>query len=289
MIKPNFFISGNSTDWGYCQIRDNPKHENVRNFIDSLWSRYYPYADDHFLEDARNHFQERFWEMYVGVTLLDRQFQLYRASDSGPEFYFLLERRKVWFEAIAPGPGVGPDYVPQPPLGEASAVPTEKILLRFTSALAEKRNKYLIAKSKGIIAEDDLYILAINSRKIPHAPFGSTMPYYVQALLPFGNPAIAIDKKTMEVVDSYYQYRSNIAKANGQSISTLGFLNLEFSFMTAVLHSSVDCVNHPDMLGGDFSILHNPNASNPLERRTFSWIEQFVVSNDSLERIKASL
>ena len=142
-------------------------------------------------------------------------------------------------------------------------MPTEKILLRFTNALDEKRNKYIKALQKKIIEPNDLYLLAINSRGIPHAPYGNTMPFFVQAFLPFGNLACDVDTKTGKIVETFYQYRENVVKTSGAAVSTTAFLNPEFSFVSAVLHSAVDCVNHPDILGDDFSILHNPTARDP--------------------------
>lgn len=289
----SFFIPGDCQDRAYRNVRDNlltnnellyPGQPEPRLFIESLWDRYRDLADTHFREDARNHFLERFWEMYLAVTLRERGFQLTRAGDEGPEFYFLHNGRKVWVEAVLPGPGEGIDRVPEICYGKVQEAPTEKIILRFTHSLYEKRKKYREALEKRIINPDDLYLLAINSRGIPHGPFGNTMPFFVQAFLPFGNLAMDIDTKTMKTVETYYQYRENVAKVCGERISTAAFLNPEYSFVSAVLHSGVDCVNHPDILGEDFMILHNPTASYPLDPSVFHWCEQIFYQEGRLER-----
>jgi type I restriction enzyme S subunit len=169
----DFFLAGKCMDLGYKNVRDLPHHEDVRLFIQALWESYAPLADAHFREDAKNHFLARFWEMYLAVALSKRGLTLVRSAGEGPEFYFENRGKRVWIEAVAPGPGVGADRVPEPECGVASAVPTEKILLRFTNALVEKREKYKAACSKGIVSVSDAYVLAINSRGIPHAPFGN--------------------------------------------------------------------------------------------------------------------
>ncbi len=84
--------------------------------------------------------------MYLALTLSERGFKLKRVRDEGPEFYFEYNTRKVWVEAVARGPGEGKDRVPESRNGDT--VPTEKILLRFTNALAEKSNKYYQAQKK---------------------------------------------------------------------------------------------------------------------------------------------
>jgi hypothetical protein len=281
-----FFLKGEDVDLGYKNIRDldhNNIHENARQFIQYLWSKYAPLADPHFREDAQNHFIERFWEMYLAVSLLDRGFSLNRYGHEGPEFYFMHNDKKFWVEAIAPGPGTGPDRVPEIKAGLSMAqeVPTENILLRFTSAVAEKKSRYFRALDKGIVSEDDGYILAINSRAIPHAPYGNTLPYFTQALLPIGPLEVSFDRNS-ERVDSQYQYRGVVQKQSGTNIPTTAFLDPEYGYLSAVLHSAVDCVNRPELIGDDYCILHNPNADKGIDSSLFSWARQMHVVNNEL-------
>ncbi len=281
-----FFMDGPCDDLGYCNTRDHPLGVRHKDFVEMLWGKFYPLADIHFLNDARNHFLQRFWEMYLAVSLLEHGFELHRHGDEGPEFYAIAGESRIWFEAIAPGPGAGPDQVPQLDFGkiEATTVPTEQILLRFTNALTEKRTRYLTALRKGIISAKDNYVLAINSRGIPHASHGNSMPYFIQAFLPFGPLTVAIDRNTFEQTDSFYAYRPEVLKVNGSPVSTRTFLDTEASFCSAILHSGVDCANHPDKSGDDFSVLHNRHAQRPLDRTVFGWCEQFTFRDEQLHR-----
>lgn len=263
-------MEGPCRDLGYRNTRDLPQGARHKQFVEQLWTRFYPLADPHFREDARNHFNQRFWEMYLAVTLLDHGFDLHRQGDEGPEFYALINGRRVWFEAIAPDGGSGDDRVPEPEDGKVSRVPIQKILLRFTNAFDEKRKKYATALKKRIVSGDDAYVLAINSRSIPHAAWGgSRLPYFVQAFLPFGEFTISIDPTTLERRESYYQYQPQVLKLSGSPVSTEIFLNAESSFCSAVLHSVVDCANHPERLGDDFSILHNTQSISPIDASMF--------------------
>lgn len=280
-----FFGQGEGSDLGYLNIRDNPHHEDTRQFVDSLWAKYQPLADLHFQEDAKNHFLERFWEMYVAVTFMERGLKLIPVGGEGPEFYFETSQRRIFVEAIAPGPGTGLDQVPGPQYGVATKTPTEKILLRFTHALVEKRKKYREALEKAIVTCDDGYLLAINSRGIHHGPSGNTMPYFVQAFLPFGPLAWALDAKTGNIVDSFHQYRDTVPKQTGTNISTKAFLDPEFQFVSAVLQSSVDCVNRPKELGADFCILHNPSAVHGIDPSVFPWSKHLVLRDDELVEV----
>lgn len=256
-----------------------------RAFTESLWARYASLADSHFREDARAHFIERFWEMYLGVTFLDRGLQVTPGSGTGPEFSFIDGGgRRFWVEAVAPGAGTGPDRVPEIEPGVVYDVPTEKILLRFANAVIAKRERYHAALAAGIVSPDDGYLLAINSRRIPHAPYGNTLPFYVQALLPFGNLTLLLNRSTRVIEDRFYQARENVLKGNSAPVSTQPFLNPEFTFVSAVLHSAVDCVNRPEHMGGDFSVLHNPLASCPLNTSTLAWCDQYHYRDGELTK-----
>jgi hypothetical protein len=54
----------------------------------------------------------------------------------------------------------------------------------------------------------------------------------------------------------------------------------ETSAFIGILHSSVDCANRPELLGRDFSVLHNPKSSEPFDEILFGWCEQFRVVDD---------
>lgn len=283
----SFFQPGATNDSAYVDMRDLPSLAEARRFVEELWAEYQLIADRHFCADARNHFLHRFWEMYLAITLRRKGFSLTKVNDEGPEFYFLLGEKKVWVEAVAPGPGNGPDAVLQPPLGQVFSVPQEQILLRFTNALAGKLEKYKEALKKGIVDVSDHYVVAVNCRGIPHAPYGSVLPYGVMAYLPFGHPAVTIDRKARQIVDSYFQYRDQVTKSSGAIVSTNSFLNPEYAGISGVLHSAVYPVDRVEM-GGDFWFLHNPLASQPIEKSVFSFCRQYFLEGETLQTLESN-
>lgn len=277
-------MDGPCQDLAYLNTRDHPHGVEDKCFVEQLWARFYPLADPHFREDARNHFHQRFWEMYLAVTLMEHGFELHRHLNEGPEFYAVVENRRIWFEAVAPGPGDGPDHVPQMVFGEVTDVPTEQILLRFAHALTEKRRKYAAALHKGIISDEDPYILAINSWEVRYAPHGPSLPYFIQAFLPFGPLTILLDVKTGAPKESFYAYRPQVTKVSGSPVSMAAFLDDEASFCSAVLHSGVQSATYHKQFGSDFSVLHNPKARRPINATVFSWCEQFTFRDNHLHR-----
>lgn len=198
--------------------------------------------------------------------------------------------KRYWFEAIAPLNGNGVDRVPDVEFGKANAVPTEQVLLRYTSALSAKFQKYQSDRKKVIISENDGYIVAINANKIPHAFFGSFLPYHVQSFLPFGPPTIAINPFTQEKVDEYFQYRGEVKKKNNESIPTRAFLDPAYCGISAVIHSVFDIAGFTfgnATWGDNFDVLHNPLATNPLSLETLNWCKNRYLHDGKLETVEA--
>jgi len=221
--------------------------------------------------------------MYLAVTFIDHGLIPAREGGVGQEFSCQHKEQKIWVEAVAPEPGDGDDRVEEPEIGVVTDVPTEKILLRFTNAVSKKRRQYLAALAKGVVSEEDCYVLAINSRGIPHGPYGNTLPFFVQALLPIGAPTLVIDRATGKATDSYYAFRDTVTKVKGSPVSTATFLAPEYSFISAVLHSGVDCVIRPEVLGEDFVVLHNLSAVRPLDMSVLAWCRQYVYNDGELK------
>ena len=280
-----FFLPGESPDENYVVLRDRVHAVDQRAKVEKMWSVFEPYADSSFRSAAMQQFHQRYWEMYVAVALLHRGHAITKHGNDGPEFSFQVNGQRIWLEAVAPTRGVGADAVPEITCGERYTVPVEQVLLRFTNAFCEKQQRFAAARSKGIVKAEDAYLLAINSRGVPHAPYSGTVPFYIQALLPVGSLAMEIDKATKKVVDSYHNYRPVVKKSNEAEVSTSAFLDPSSAFCTGVLHSAVDAANHPQELGGDFSFLHNPSATHQLGSGVFPWAEQFTFSDWQLQKI----
>lgn len=149
---PAFFESGPASDPSYVAVRDAPHLSEHKEFIEQLWADYWPPSDAHFLRESTIQFHQRTWELYLWHVLKMYGHDPRKSGPKGPDMWFQVDGRKVWVEAIAPQRGTGPDAVPairtinemiaagEEPI--AQPVPEEKILLRLTQALDDKRKKY---------------------------------------------------------------------------------------------------------------------------------------------------
>lgn len=285
----SFFSSGACGDPIYTALRDSPQAIGCKHFVEELWRDYQPYNNDpNFLTDAPKHFHQRFWEMYLCVTMLRRGFVVEKAGSKGPEFSITIDGRKIWFEAIAPEAGTTDDRVPEIEFGKGGWVPADQVLMRYTSALKAKLSKYQIDRQE-IISENDIYIVAINSNKIPHAYFGSFLPYHVQAFLGIGPLTVAINPETQKMVDIYSQPRSEVKKKNNSPVSTQPFLDPAYCGISAVIHSTFDMAGYTygnAKWGDDFDVLHNPLAANPLPFDVLHWCKYRYIRDDKLETVE---
>lgn len=281
-----FFSPGPCQDPDYATVRD-ALNSGCKDFVELLWLQYEPYNNDpNFLSDARNHFHQRFWEMYLCVTMLQRGLTVEKAPRAGPDFSVRLGGKRIWFEAIAAEAGTTSDRVPEPEPMKAGWVRHEQVLLRYTSALADKRKKRDLDLAKNIISADDLFVVALNARKIPHAYFGTTPPFVVQAYLPFGPLTLAVNPQTGRVVDTYSKYRDTVLKKNGSPVSTAAFLDPAYCGISAVLHATFDVAGYTfgsARWGDNFEVLHNPLATHPLSLDLLNWCDQLCYREGTIE------
>ena len=261
-----FFNEADGEDPGYVNVRDakNAVCAEGRAFTELLWPRFSPYADSNFLREAKDNFTERFWEMYLGCTLLDCGYEIGTPGDEGPDLYAHVWTRRVWFEATAPSAGTGKDQVPEPEVEKATRVPDDQILLRLTGAIDAKRQHFEAVKAKGITSEHDGAVVCINGRNIPHTISDYWPHRIVRAVFPIGYPTLTVARDTLDTVHSGFDLRPHLEKASGTEIPTTGFTDDSLAMISALIYSRVDCANHPPKLGDDFICVHNPNASNPL-------------------------
>ena len=290
MNREAFFQNGVKCNPAYVNIRDCGHLSEAKEFIEQLWKEYRNYADPHFRDDAKAHFQERFWEMYLGVTLISHGFTLDAGSTTGPEFYIMNAGKKIWWEAIAPGRGEGRDAVPELEYLEYNAppnltrVPVEETILRLRSAIEDKYKKYRRYLEQDVLNGDDAFVIAINSKRIQLIVSETDVPLIVKAVLPFGNLVVVWDRNKNRLSETRYEYRDAIRKKSGSDVPTDIFLNPQYSGISAVLYSSVYAVNRPATFGADFVLVHNPCAKNPIKLGVFRFGAEYWVEGDELKR-----
>lgn len=280
-----FEADGNDNLFNALKSGTSPMRKEAKDFIQRLFEKTYLYLDRNLANDLRNQFHQRFWEMYLVAALLDTGKELERSRCTGPDICIeSVNLPKIWIEAIAPQSGSGVDAVQEVRPRVVSSVPDDKIQLRLLNAFDEKFRKFKKYIGKNLVSCNEPCVIAINAALVPLArPDDDDVPRIVRSLLPIGNPVVTISRHTLEIISCGYTYKPSISKASGAQVPTTAFLDPEYSFISAVIYSDVDVLNHPQELGRALLLFHNPLAKNPLPLGFLKCGCEYWVENDELK------
>jgi len=293
----------------YVLNRDSELREDVRDYVENLWSRYEPYCGDtNFLGETRRQFQQFTWQMYAGVCLLEAGHILEKAAPEGPDHKAMMNGRRVWVECIAPKAGEGENLAERTIQswtktetgghGMFRPPPDDKIQARLTGALSNKVQQYRRWVEKGIVSADDPFIVAIGAGIIPDTDVVRDPPHIVRALFGLGSPALTYEigsDKEAELVPTYRNEIPRVVKrASGEKnapISLRGFLDERlYPEASAVIFCSQGVWNPPRKIGRDLLTVYNAVAKHSLPPGTIPlgqeyWAEDVLRFRDNREAL----
>ncbi len=230
--------------------------------FDTLWINFKPFADNHFLQQAKISFHQRSWEMYMANVLLGRKLRI-SSRDEGPDF---TVDENIYLECIAPTKGepgktdsVPPMFVAKNPSEiMVQDVPVDKMILRITQALKDKAlDQYEKWKSKSWFGANKPFIVAINTGDLEYPQDYLGIPLVVKAL--FGLQYMQISQNG----DQGFSWRNEIGKGAGVPVNY--FANDSFSFVSGVIFSDETVLNHPEIIGDDCIFVNNPFSDHPVD------------------------
>ncbi|MCF3630648.1 hypothetical protein RJ527_13435 [Thalassospiraceae bacterium LMO-SO8] len=263
-----------------------------------LWRRFQSMglADAHFVSDVvrgdEGKFWERIWEMLLAQHLI-RQRHTLCSTNQGPDFKLEYNGQTIWIEAISPRPtGLPEDWLklPEPGVPRVRSFPHEGILLRWTSAIKEKRDKLegrRVSTSRsekvafgyrqnGHVGEMDSFVIAVNGSRLSLSRDDhgiSQLPFAVEAVFPIGPIEISVNVETMEWGEAKTSFRPTLVKKSGAEVSTRAFLDPEFRGVSAV----VGCNVSYDIDPLPIIVVHNPLAKNPVPKGIFGAAEEYYL------------
>ena len=258
----------------------------LRERIDELFCSLDGLEDPHFEQGLDQDPHARLWEMMLAKIIKSEGYQP-ASADHGPDFVVEKDGKRVFIEAVCPGPGDenNPNSVPSIVSGAriAQAAPEAQIILRICSALDEKKRKYAQYLEQGIVSENDICVIAVNLSKIDSA-FGLWPPAIIRATHGLGGPCVIFGRDG-EVVDQGIKSCKSITKVNGEEIGTSFLLSEDNSLISAVLYSGCSFSSFPFDLFEESMLIHNPKARVPLPLGFIKRIEDIwtICSHDDLQ------
>lgn len=245
-----------------------------REEFDKMWKTFRPLADKNFLSDLRKHFHQRTWEMYLGNILIKNRLDV-SSINEGPDFVINKDKEnEIFIEAVACERGTAEDAVPEMFIANKSEkmiaqnIPHDEMLLRLANSLDSKYKKY-----KDFVEEKRKpYVIAINRGDLQHVDMDTYLIFKV--LFGLGYLSLNIPLGGGMATNSWTR-REYIKKKNGEKVSMTFFEKEEHNIVSAVIYSYKDVLNHPEVIGSDCIVVHNPKAKFPLGFDTFSFLQQY--------------
>jgi len=271
----------------YRACRDHPSKRGTRLLFSRLWN-----ASKHLLAEGttqfasefRRDFPARAWEVHVLHYLQRSGVALATSPPMGPDFKGVLDGRKLWVECVIVTSGVGDDAVLQPSKHQSLVAlgPSEKVALRYASALTSKLAKIAHYRKKGIIATDDAVLVALHQANIQDSDLHDWVnPVVLRVLFGIGEPTIAIDPYA-GTTSRYIAPMPWVAKFNKAVVPTRLFLDEANCGVSGVLFSRSDTWALARRVAKRMYLVHNqsplvvmPNFVLPV--RGEAWVEGGLV------------
>lgn len=248
-----------------CPAYENVKNgandlcRTVREHCNNLWLDYWTFADDHFREQFSLNFHQRWFEMYLTVSLIRSRVSV-ECRKPGPDILATIAGKRVWIEAVCITKGVigKPDSVPETTLGVAREVPIRQYVMRLRSSMQEKSDKFCKYIDNGIVGSTELTVIAVNGAFLRR----DLDECVKRSVYGIGNPVIYIDRSSGRAIGTEREVKAMIPKASGAPVGVQCFTDGSMANVSAILSSGVDAFNLSEQPGSDYVLYPNLTAIN---------------------------
>jgi len=173
---------------------------------------------------------------------------------------FITAKPDVWIEATAATPGTAADALEW----GNGRVPNDRFILRLREAIDKKSFQLAEHARRGYIKAGQATVIAISGALLPYCWSEPLIPRIVSAVLGVGDLVLEFEPTTMVSIGRSLQYRDGVNKLSKATVRTDVFVNDSLSHVSAVLYSRSWWMDHPEIPGAEFVVVHNPHAQTPL-------------------------
>ena len=259
-----------------------------------------PYAESglcppHMLSELETRDEGKFWSClwegmlyrhFLSLGFAPRNYSK-PSGQHGPDFCLDHHGKTIWVEAIVPSPeGIPADYLAPPVMGEirVRSKPDHQRVLRCTSAIADKKNKFAEYVRKGVVGSGDCTVIAVNICRLSDWDIDgngiSQLPLAMEAVFPVGPLGVPITPQGTLAGEAQHMPRLAVRKTSGIDIQTGNFLDPAFAGISAVLQGhQKDVFEKPLVL----TEIHNPLALDALPAHLFGAFKEFVATEQDNE------
>lgn len=269
----------------YRNLYNHPSCKNEKQFIENLWKDFQIFADKQFRKEFKTELYSRFWEMYLGCSLLKNGFGLKKnIRYAGPDLSVTKDKNLIYIEAVTPLEGLTDDRVPKPPLSKVVLVPVANIIMRILNSIDNKKKQYDGWIKNNIVDEKNPYIVAINGSQIIYCrDEDDEPPLILRSISAFGPRYYTFDNNTMKFLESGFKYEDTITKSAGKEVRKDIISQEKYSTISGFLYSNVKPLNRPNNMTDDFIFVHNPLAINPIPLGFFKMGMEYYKSENKFK------
>lgn len=173
-------------------------------------------------------------ELILGHEILQKEYILKkRGSDEGPDYLVEHNGNRVWIEVVTPREGDYPRHEKIEILGDAESgvVNSDNCKLKISSVLKDKKDQFRKCLEKGVVSQNDLKIICVNTKKLNggnrRCPFIVSVLYGIEEIWWVGNKSHGIDNEFIK--------QKPVIKPTGSRIDMGLFAQDEYSDIDAVL------------------------------------------------------
>ena len=238
--------------------------KQAREHCEDLWTTFAPYADKHFLGEFRLHLHQRWFEMYLTVSLIRAGLEV-KPHGRGPDVLLKTPGgQRVWIEAVCATMGKEglPDSVPRirpEDHGRVRGEPTDQHLKRIRNSFASKTKQYDKYINSGLVGEEDLVAVAINVGGIPFLS-RDMEELMMRALYGIGELVAEYDTRRHKITGFGRQPILTVRKSSGATIGLTPFVDGSEKRVSLVLASSKNAISFSSSNLGDDYVLY-PNLA----------------------------
>ena len=238
--------------------------KRMKAHCEDLWCDFSEHADRQFLVEFPLHFHQRWFEMYLTVSLIRMGLKV-KCPNSGPDIFLNLGGKRIWIEAVCATEGLPgkPDSVPPTEYGKVQEVPIKQYVTRIRNSLDEKERKFREYKKKGIFKCGDYQVIAFNGGGISGL-LGKLDVCMMRSLYGIGDMFVTFNKTSGTFGKTGHQSILTIAKTSGAEIGVQPFVDGSMKHVSSALASCANAYNPSTSLCADIVLYPNLSCSNPL-------------------------
>ncbi|MCC7073792.1 MAG: hypothetical protein IT383_20955 [Deltaproteobacteria bacterium] len=286
-------------DVGSAEYQSCRGQAHVRAAIEEAFAAYAPIADVDYVDAFRTRTTQRLWELFTFHVLRRdgkdpasprRHTVDDRVVEGGPDF-LLQGSPRVWVECVASGPGEGENRVAPMPDGFGTyAVVDPKADLRLVTSVDEKRKKFDGYRSRGIVQDGDVNVVALHARDVhPFVDASAELgvPVYVRMLYGLGayyERVVPVGDGSVIFPGAEWERRIVVEKRRDEhgviEVGTALFFEERYAQVSALIGGMPGArafLDDDELRGRGLVIVHNPRAKAPLPRGFFGFGAEYWV------------